>query len=313
MNNIITYFYIEDKDNRSKYGVQESNYEKKNEYYFRCIVNFFMSSLYYNKNSKHFFITNDIKNLNFIQNLDFYKFCKDNNINIIQRKSKHVSKQEKWAGSMYFFDAIEYFAEQDNINQNDNFIFFDNDIFFNSNIDAIFSTVNNYSYMLYNIEHEYKEDNKWVGNFNDLKKDYLTNYFTPYGGEFFAIKGKKLIEFMNCYYKHNSNKELKTEEHYLSYIFSNLINKNEFKICNDYLKRCWTTYKHNNIANDDYKKAIIHVPSEKEYGLYWYSSLAIKKNKYEPDVILKYCGIKKRPINIQIKRILKKIKSKIYI
>lgn len=305
MNHIVQYFYIEDEKSMSKYGVNETNYRKKNEYYFRCIVNFYYSSLVYNKDSKHYFITNTIDNLNFIDKFDFYKFCKENSIEIIEKKSNHVKRNKKWAGSMYFFDAIEYFLNSGTYTKNDNYIFFDNDVLLNGNLGDMFNKIGNFNYLLYDINHEIKREN----NFHDIKIEDLPSNIKAFGGEFIALKGAKLQEFIALFYdtqkKYNF---LKTEEHYLSYMF---INKKEIELANDYMKRIWTTFKYNNREQDDYKLYIMHIPSEKEFGLFYYNKILMRKKKYERDKALKYVSILKRPLRLKIQLLIKKVVSRL--
>lgn len=308
MINIINYFYLEKIENQSKYGVIERNYYKKNEYYLRCIINFFNSSIRYNRNCINWMITNDIARLNKICDIDLVSFCKKHNIKIIEKKSKNVVPSEKWAGSMYFFDAVEIFREK-NL-KDDKYIFFDNDIFFNQDIDKILNR--KFDYLVYDITHEYFDGEKW-NDFNGIKIEEQKEGFIPYGGEIFGIQGDKIKDFIEEYENIKSKeKNLKTEEHYISIILGNMKRKDNLNIihANDYIKRCWTTLKYKNINEEDQYKAIIHVPSEKEYGIYWYSKKIKNPMEFENNEILSICGITKRRMKFKIKLITKKIYKK---
>lgn len=309
MINIVNYFYLEKKENQSKYGVNEKNYYKKNEYYLRCIINFFNSSIRYNENCVNWFITNDITNLNRICDIDLIKFCEKYNIKIVEKKSKNVIKSDKWAGSMYFFDAIEAFEEK-NL-KSDKYIFFDNDVFFNQNIDKVLNQ--KFDYLVYDITHEYFDGEKW-GDFNGIKIEEQKEGFIPYGGEIFGIKGDRIKEFIEIYGEiKRREKNLKTEEHYISIILREIKREDNIKIiyANDYIKRCWTTYKYKNINKEDRYKAILHIPSEKEYGIYWYSKKVKQPQQFESEEILSICGITKREIQVRVKLMIKKIYGKI--
>lgn len=191
MNNIIGYFYLEDINNQSNYGVQEKNYYKKNEYYIRCIINFFCSSLKFNDNCKHWFITNNIKGLDDICNIKISEFCTKYNIQIVEKESSNVVKNDNWAGSLYFFDALDFF--NNNNNKLDKYIFFDNDVFFTKNIDEFISY--DFDYLLYDISHEYKVGTKWL-NFNGIDIGSFKDELIPYGGELFGIRGGEIKYFI---------------------------------------------------------------------------------------------------------------------
>lgn len=309
MNNIIGYFYLEDINNQSNYGVQEKNYYKKNEYYIRCIINFFCSSLKFNDNCKHWFITNNIKGLDDICNIKISEFCTKYNIQIVEKESSNVVKNDNWAGSLYFFDALDFF--NNNNNKLDKYIFFDNDVFFTKNIDEFINY--DFDYLLYDISHEYKVGTKWL-NFNGIDIGSFKDELIPYGGELFGIRGGEIKYFIEEFneVKKNTN-DLKTEEHFISFLMKDIIKNKKVKIslANDIIKRCWTTLKYNNVERNDYKYPVIHVPSEKEFGIFWYNKNSFTPNEFDVEKLMKMCGIRERSNRIKIKIVFKKIIQKL--
>jgi len=263
MNKIITYFYFEDTNKVGGYSnVRFKNYFKHNETYMRCILNFFVSSKKFNSNSDFYFITNrPIESINYIKNFDFKEFFKKNNIKFIYKESKFVNpKQEKWAGSMYLFDAIEYFYK--NNEKTCKYFFFDNDVLIHGNLDNL--GFDDYHYAYYNISEEYIKNGVWLTDFNGINKQYLKyKNFKPVGGEFLYLRGDFLDSFFEKFLSIFPKDGFLTEEHYLSYLFSYLIDGAKGIEVNDSLKRIWLTFKHNNLEKKDINLQILHLPSEK--------------------------------------------------
>lgn len=316
MNHIITYFYLEKEDNNNKYGVSTSNLTKKNEYYFRCIVNFFYSSLKYNKNSKHYFICNEDDNLDFIKNFNFKQFLYNNNIKIVKLNSKYVKPNVRWSGSMFLFDAIEYFKGKEN--PLDNYIFCDNDMLINYDLEKAKELTKEFDYMAYDVMHECKKDantGKWISDFNGMNPKYMEDSkFIHLGGEFFVLKGNYISKFIEIFIENKDQPGLCTEEHYLSYLNAYCLQGSKGILLNDdnsLIRRIWTTFKYSNRRETDADIKILHLPSEKEYGLNWISHYLIKSNTYNKEVALEYNGIPKRKLLLYIKLVICKIIKKI--
>ncbi|MEW9699316.1 hypothetical protein [Paenibacillus sp. SI8] len=311
MLHIVNYFYLESEDKMSEYGnMKEINYQKKNEYYFRCIVNFFKSSIYFNPSAKHYFICNKNEHLNFIRGFDFLKFCNDNNIEIIKQNTHYTKPTKKWAGSMYFFDALSHFENADSSNRFDNdlFLFFDNDVIINASLEEYFETHKDSDWFAYDISEEMKKKSSFHG-VNLMKMD---KKFTTIGGEAVGFRGRFikpfLAEFNNIYGK---VEEFYTEEHYLSQILSvNFNNTYKGSYINDTCKRVWTNmFGKGNIQENDKNFKILHFPSEKEYGLYW-ANKYFNNREYDPKATLRFVGILQKPTHIIMKFYLKKARNK---
>ena len=307
MNHIITYFHLENGDECNSYGISSTN-KKKNEYYFRCILNFFYSSLLYNKDAKHYLICNETDKIEFIENFEFKKFMLDNKINLINIKSKYVKKNRKWAGSMYLFDAIEYFSDKSI--DDDNYIFLDNDILIHSDLSKCSQLSDDFDCILYDITHEYKKNGKWIVDYNSIDSKYTKDIkFIPIGGEFLTIKGKFLSSFINRFKNIKDKDGLLTEEHFLSFMSAYKLSNCKKILLRDskLIKRIWTTFKYNNRQDSDVDLKILHLPSEKMYGLKWLSDYIIKSIKnneeYKKDIALIYTGVIPKN-NIYIKKFI---------
>ncbi|MFC0215233.1 hypothetical protein ACFFK0_22840, partial [Paenibacillus chartarius] len=306
------YFYLEPVNQMSKYGnMTEQNYKKKNEIYFRCIVNFFKSSIYHNPNSKHYFICNETQHLNFIPDFDFIRFCNDNNIVIINKAPHYTKPTEKWAGSMYFFDSVDSIETQylPSSSEDDLYLFFDNDVIINGDLSVYFQNKNEYQWFAYDISDEIRKKPSFHGV--DLKQ--MNKKFTVIGGEAVGLRGKFITPFMNNFrtlYQKIDN--FYTEEHYLSQILSvNLIDEYSGLYINDTCKRIWTNVSNNNVDENDKQLRILHLPSEKEYGLYWLSKHLLKNSGYSPDDVLKIIGIPKKTTSTKMRFYIKKISKRL--
>lgn len=268
--------------------------------------------MFFNRDCKHYFVTNNINDFGFITGFDFREFCRQKNITIIEKKSKYVVPRKKWAGSLYFFDAIEAFEDDGNDNCDDHYFFFDNDILFNKSLSECINKIGEFQYLAYNINHECVRDIEKPHDFNGIDINEFPKEFNFYGGEFFGIKGSEIKEFINKFNEVRLNHSFYTEEHYISYLLSDGIkDKTQIKEINKYLKRCWTTIKFSNVTNEDSNYTMLHLPSEKQYGLYWYSKILVKNNIYNPEIALSYCSILKRTIFLKIKCIIKKFKMQL--
>lgn len=315
MNHIVQYFYLD--YNNNFYGVNDIKREKRNEIYFRCILTFFQSCIEQFKNDdyKLYFVCNEVDNIEFIKNFRFKEFLIKNNIEIIKRKPKYVELDQIWAGAMLLFDAIEALIEKDiDIKPNDNILFFDNDIIFNSSLKDIKCLNEDFDILVYDISSEYIVNNKWMVNFNNIDSKFLEDSkFKPYGGEFLGIKGRYIKEFVEKFKNIYPIQGLITEEHYISYLITYELFSNNVKNINNNLKRVWTTYRYSNLSKNDYSFNILHLPSEKEYGLYYLSNKIIKCGRYNKNVALKILGIRDKYIHLQVLTIIKKLKKKLAI
>jgi hypothetical protein len=171
--------------------------------------------------------------------------------------------------------------------------------------------------MVYDISHECIKDGKWVVNFNNIDKKYLhDNNFKPYGGEFLALKGSCIKKFFDEFLKVYPQDGLITEEHYISYLISYRSSNCRIKLINNYLKRIWTGYRYSNVEDTDCNLNILHLPGEKEYGLYFLNKYLIKSRKYDKNKVLRYIGLKERYLHLKIiillKKIIKKAKTLLY-
>lgn len=300
---IVTYFFVEPEDWKSKYGNIKVSQKSKNEIYYRCILNFFESSITNNPHKKHMLICNNLDDIS-TNNNNIKSYLENKGVILIQQESIFVKRQEKWAGAMYLFDAIKYFV--DNKLNFSKVIFFDNDIIINSNLDSTFNLLNEYQWLAYDASTEYK--NSWNG------VDPKDIYFTPLGGEFLALTTETVNAFLESFLEIYEDKNLnfKTEEHYMSYILFHLERNRNYKgkYVNEVCRRIWTALRHNTVLTNDYKLQIMHLPAEKQYGLLWLSNEIIKGKELSKINYLNILGIKKRPIRYKIKIIIKKIALK---
>jgi hypothetical protein len=277
------------------------------------MVNFFSSCFYYfgGESVAYYFICNDLKDIEFIRGFSFRTFLLNNNIKPIEKKAEFVKHQSRWSGSMYLFDSIKAIADHFNNQINDDsFLFFDNDILINSPLSDMPILFSDWDILLYDISHEYIKNGNWmISDYNGLDSIYMKDiHFKPCGGEFIGIKANKLNEFYMTYEAIFPRQGLKTEEHYLSYMVSYLLN-NEYRVgfINPYIKRIWTALRYSNKNQYDYNIKLLHLPSEKEFGLYYLSKRLCNRMKYDRNIALSYVGLRNRPFYLSIQILLKKM------
>lgn len=110
--------------------------------------------------------------------------------------------------------------------------------------------MDNYHYAYYNNSEECIKNGVWLTDFNGIDKKYLKyKNFKPVGGEFLYLRGdfKALDSFFEKFSSILPKDSFLTEEHYLSYLFSYLIDGAKGIEVNDSLKRIWLTFKDNNL------------------------------------------------------------------
>ena len=283
MNYICTWLYIEDKSDESYYpqvGGSSSKIHVQNLYY-KCVFNFFHSSIKFNKknNYKHIFFTNNEKLDVIINKLNINTFLKENNIEVINLNLSNKTPIDwygSWRNQFYIFDILTYI--ENTFEQEDNFLILDSDCVFTNSAKDIFSDISKYGNIAYNL---YFNDNHSENGITPVEMAKLYNkifnsnekYISYYGGEFLGATYdsiKKINEkFKTLWHENyklynNKQKKLNEEAHFLSVIYKNLGLDNN--IANKYIKRMWTAIKYNNIEKNDEEFFIWHLPYEKKTG-----------------------------------------------
>lgn len=306
---ICTWFYEEKIGEESKYpqiNLKSSSKDFKS-IYWKCIVDFFITSLKYNKKSNHEFFTNvEFDNLPIVDNIDLKDFFTKNNIKVNNIKLTYETPKGyygTWRNQFYIFDILNYINNRKD--ENMNYMILDSDCIWIKGIDKnILELIDENEVLTYKIP--YKEDHIINGlnrmdmkeifeELEDRKIEYIPYYF---GGEIFVANKKGIKDICNLVndiwddmmIRNKKNKKKFNEEaHLLSYLYYKL--KYKPNTLNGIIRRIWTYPFHYNSNKNDISLYILHMPSEKKYGFnYMFSK--INKNKFtfkNDDEYIKWC------------------------
>lgn len=331
---ICTWFYEEKIGEESKYpqvNMKSSSYEFKS-IYWKCIVDFFTTSLTYNKNCNHEFFTNvEIDSIPDIDGFNLKKFFEK--YNIIVNKIPLTYKTPEgyygtWRNQFYIFDILNNINKRKN--KIGNYIILDSDCIWIRPISDEFNKLIDINEVL-TYEIPYEEDHLVNGLTRlDMKEIYeelnlekvkeVPNY---YGGEIFVSNEKGIEKICSLVddtwekmmIRHSQNrKKFNEEAHLLSYLYNKLGYKSN--TLDTMIKRIWTYPFHYNSNINDTNLSILHMPSEKKYG-FDYMFKKINENKFifkNESEYINWCinnfGITKRSLYKNIKDGFTFIKNK---
>lgn len=325
MNYISTWLYIESKDDESYYPQvggtsSDINIQK---IYWKCVFDFFHSSLKFNRDKKHLFFTNiDIKNMR-VLDIDLEEFFYDNNIDVIKIELTNKTPKDwfgEWRNQLYIFDILEYIKQ--NYNDSCKFVILDSDCIFTKNIDCIYNDINKYKNLCLNLNYD---SNHRINGLTEVDMAQIYNKVFDaneeivkyYGGEFFAADYKSICDIVMIFnrlwnenfqlYKGKQYK-LNEEAHFFSCIYKFLNINNDYG--NKFIKRMWTSYRYNNIDKSDECLAIWHLPAEKRTGfIYLFDEIYKDYKAYWNISDDDYRIILKKNLGIPKKNTLKKFKD----
>ena len=284
MNYICTWFCADRKGDESRYlqtGELSSSARHQN-IYWKCIVTFFMTSLYFNPLEKHIFFTN-VLSLPKIKGCHVKEVLQNLGVEIIHvpvRYKTPTSYYHSWAGQFYEFSIFNHIAQ--NFNTEDRFLLLDSDCIFTGKTGVLFDKAeSNKGFLSYVIDYDPSRKVNGLSRF-DLhaiyenllvkKVDEIPQY---HAGEFFLcnVENIKIIseDFIKLWpklMKRNLDglSKFNEEAQTLSYLFY----KNNFigGGANSYIRRIWTNpVFYRNTDSSDQKLILWHLPSEKQFGI----------------------------------------------
>lgn len=293
-------------------NMKNSNINSHNEIYMKTVVCFFSSARFFSEEDKLCFFVNDLHQFESIGKGSYKKILDTLNVDVIEVNSYFVDRDKKWAGSMFVFDTIEYILNRNVKSEaKKGYFFFDTDVIFLNHFERVFKILEKYNWGGYARYTDLCRGNNWLEDFHgiDFGKD---NYDAiPYGGEFLYLDSNTIEDFFkifeDIYLKKNDL--YYTEEHYYSAIFntSTFLDNRGINV-HTFFKRAWRVNK----SLDDQYIWALHFPGEKNYKLnYLFTELKKDDFKFNPVKAKKILGVKTFLNYYDIKKSLKKIKSKI--
>jgi hypothetical protein len=297
---VISTWYVSDGEEEATYFPQiglKSNAPDAKAVYWRCVLCFFASSIAVNPQASHVFFTNS--ELPVIDGLDVAFAFKQWNVRTVNLAIQHrlpVGQVGEFGNQFYIFDILCHIArfEQDGC-----YIVLDSDCVWIQPVSAISEAAKRYGVLTYLLDESIYSPTQPI---NGLTRQGMARFLksisngaqdtVPYcGGEIFAAThteisrlAKQIGPIWRKVVATNADSP-KEEAHLLSILYA--INGYEIGTANAFIKRMWTTFKHNNLDPSDADLAIWHLPSEKKTGFreLFLKLVAGKENLRNPAIL----------------------------
>ncbi|MBR1335192.1 hypothetical protein [Bradyrhizobium ottawaense] len=244
--------------------------------YWRSIVGFYATSKAQNPTASHVFFSNCAPPV--IDGLDVADYLASLQVetitlDITYRLPRTVAKD--WGNQFYILDIVKFAAER---MQTNSIIVLDSDCVWNRSADKMRLAIERYGCLTYvlgldayaqaeRINGVTRQEMKeallgWKPNAQENKPNFGLEYC---GGEIFAAtqnECKRLASILDDLWLYG--KGFREEAHFLSILYATL--GYAMGTADPFIKRMWTTFKHNNIHSGDTELTVWHLPAEKKSG-----------------------------------------------
>ncbi len=271
----------------------DSDQQKTQNLYWRCLFCLFESSHRNNKNLfKHILYVNKMPPEK-IDGIPISKLVRKYEIDIREFVPKSLPPKgyyKAWTTQFLLLDILKKVSEF--VKPEDRLLLLDVDCIFSKPVTEDFlKDIDTYNALLYSID--YPEDRLVNGMSINMLRQVATEMFNKdsnelcyEGGEIICLKGKVLEDFFTVFmdvYKWSIQRfekgllKLNTEEHAFSVIYWQLGMKTF--TANKYIKRLWTNLSSSvNLEPGDEQRLLWHLPGEKKHGFIKYFQLLGKNN-----------------------------------
>ena len=244
--------------------------------YWRCAACFFASSLAINPGARHRFYTNTA--LPSVDGVDFEALFTRWGVEVVTLPITYRLPRGSvgsWGNQFYIFDVLDHIAaEQDDAAH----IVLDSDCLWLRPVDAMLSDIAQHGALTYLLDASEHAENEPI---NGLTRQGMARFLaaqggpdlpaTPYfGGEIFAARSDVIRTLASraralwplvCQQGPDAPRE---EAHFLSVLYA--LQGIAPGTTNRYIRRMWTTFRHNNLQRSDADLTIWHLPVEKRTG-----------------------------------------------
>ncbi|MEZ4965836.1 MAG: hypothetical protein R2791_11375 [Saprospiraceae bacterium] len=290
MNHICTWIYLDSPEESSEYPQvgKKSHLAEFQKVYWKCVAVFFACSTRTNPNSRHLLFTNKRQEaLPEVEGLDLKSYLSSLNVEVITLPLRWQTPEGyfgKWRNQFYIFDILQ-FIENQHVTQpgaalsDENYVILDSDCIVNRPLDGLFAEINRSGLLTLPMPYSDTHDINGVTR-EEMRRIYAEldgndpgDNPVYYGGEIFAASldtvrkinriAPKVWETMMQRFREGKPR-LNEEAHFLSYCYHKIGN---FGSLEPYIKRIWTAPQYSNVAQDDARLPIWHLPSEKTGGI----------------------------------------------
>lgn len=269
---ISTWFVQDDADTATFFpqvGTRSSDSETQM-VYWRCICVFFATSRAVN-DCRHLFFSNVAPPR--IGDFDTAAFLKALGVECVTLPITHrLGGVASWGNQFYILDIIRHLATNP---CGDRYVVLDSDCVWTRPVDDLVKVIDAHGAALYRIG--YPDAHVINGATQGQMSDFLRAHgdvdlpLVPYcGGEIFAAAAREMPAIAATADRFwqvltdSPDPELKEEAHLLSCVYAQL--GYPAGTADPYIRRMWTSLRHNNLNKTDPERMIWHLPSEKRSG-----------------------------------------------
>ena len=244
--------------------------------YWRCILAFYATSLSHNRNFPHALFTNASPPV--IDGIDLKKVLDRWGVELIDLPITHrlsKSRVQEWGNQFYILDILNYIAET---KRWPSCIILDADVVWTSKADDIRRSIERFGVLTYVHDLDAYAEGQPI---NGVTRKQLARFASAHdtkehqtlvycGGEIYAATLEETISVAERAQRLwldliRGDGELPREEaHLLSVIYA--IHGYQLGTADQYIKRMWTTLKHNTVVPSDFNLTLWHLPAEKRTG-----------------------------------------------
>jgi hypothetical protein len=316
---ISTWIYLDNPDESSEYPQvgKASHLQSFQNVYWKCIAVFYALSVRMNPERKHILFSNQTwEDLPMVEGFDLKNFLQNMNVELVTLPLKWQTPEGffgKWRNQFYIFDVLAYVESR--FKDNESLLVLDSDCLINRSLDGLFVEIQRQGLMVLPLPYAENHNINGITRM-DMQKIFKEILFLEkdsmpipiyFGGEVFAanISNIKKINQIapklwdEMIKRHQSGRhKLNEEAHFLSFCYFRI---GYYGVLDSFIKRIWTSPKHNNVEISDVNLPIWHLPSEKKGGI----ALLFEKLKHNsqlldhtdaeiPHELGKYLGLPKR-------------------
>ena len=244
--------------------------------YWRCTAVFFASSLAKNPHYKHCFYTNC--DLPTIDGVDFAKLFDGWDIEVVHLPVRHrlpAGKVESWGNQFYVFDVLDHFASS---RLEERLILLDSDCLWLRSADEMSLSIDRHGALTLPLGHDEHAQSEPI---NGLTREGMARFLCSHGGpvlnrieycggEILAVNrdtaGRICTHAQRLWPQiiDGAPDAPREEAHLLSVIYA--LEGLAMGSADSFIRRMWTTFRHNNLKASDADLSIWHLPAEKRTG-----------------------------------------------
>jgi len=267
---IATYFYNDCQDLGASYGNIFLPLEKRNIIYWQTVYTLFFSSMVCNKNPalSYVLFTN-------VTTFPFRNEIEALGVKVYDNLTLTVRNSGKWATVKFFFDVIEYIDNHNDFNDDDAIVMLDTDVVALRSATPLFDYLRTQENAIAYVFDDLSDENQDfhgtnISNLEEIGLSALGRQMkinSLIGGEYFCFSKSQISTLTRYFRVFNNSKyssQISTEEQILT-----LVNAHEpWAIFPEAIYRVWTTLRVFKIPPPQSNYIFLHLPSEKETGLY---------------------------------------------